>query len=167
MYGNQANYQAALIPHKVIAAFLFSGLVAASINYSQFMIIGRTSPLTFNIVGMFKIVLVIVLSYFYEAESSFSLIEIAGILLALSGTWIYGSYPDKQVLPVTAGAEEARGTDPEYKGLSSEDYDEEMSILPKVEPVEEKLKEEKETEAAVVSVRERASSSSSGETSFT
>jgi len=68
------------------------------INYSQFMIIGRTSPLTFNIVGMAKITFVLVLSYFFE-DASFSLIEVGGILLALSGTWLYGQYPDAKVAP--------------------------------------------------------------------
>ena len=61
------------------------------------MIIGRTSPLTFNIVGMAKIVFILVLSYFFE-DGSFSFIEIAGILLALSGTWLYGQHPDAKVV---------------------------------------------------------------------
>lgn len=92
------------------------------------MIIGRTSPLTFNIVGMAKIIFVILLSYFFE-NGSFSLIEVGGILLALSGTWVYGQYPDAK--PSAAAIVERRvsANVEEYKEVPK--YDEEMEMVAK------------------------------------
>lgn len=89
------------------------------------MIIGRTSPLTFNIVGMAKIIFVILLSYFLE-NGSFSLIEIGGILLALSGTWVYGQYPDAK--PSAAATVERRVSAGEAAGEYKEvpRYEDEM-----------------------------------------
>jgi len=110
----------ATIPTRVILAFLLSGLIAAAINYSQFMIIGRTSPLTFNIVGMAKISFILVLSYFFE-DAKFSFIEVGGILLALSGTWIYGQYPDAKKVELVV-EEQKRG---ETLGEDDEEVDEE------------------------------------------
>jgi len=94
------------------------------INYSQFMIIGRTSPLTFNIVGMAKITFVLVLSYFFE-DASFSFIEVGGILLALSGTWLYGQYPDAKAVPSVVVASPSEVGDVERY----HETDEEMSEL--------------------------------------
>jgi len=89
------------------------------------MIIGRTSPLTFNIVGMAKITFVLVLSYFFE-DASFSFIEVGGILLALSGTWLYGQHPDAKLMPVMVVASPSEVGDVErYR----EDFDEETSEL--------------------------------------
>jgi len=89
------------------------------------MIIGRTSPLTFNIVGMAKIIFILVLSYLFE-DGAFSLIEIAGILLALAGTWLYGQYPDAKVV---TPAEEVGSTSEVGDVERYREFDEEMAEL--------------------------------------
>jgi len=93
------------------------------------MIIGRTSPLTFNIVGMAKISFILVLSYFFE-DAKFSFIEVGGILLALSGTWIYGQYPDaKKVELVVEEQKRGPGLVEDGEGLDTDEEEAEQEAL--------------------------------------
>jgi len=146
----------ATIPTRVILAFLLSGLVAAAINYSQFMIIGRTSPLTFNIVGMAKISFILVLSYFFE-DAKFSFIEVGGILLALSGTWIYGQYPDvkKSELVVDSKSEEEQKWHASSAEYDEEEVEQEAFMGRKsMEDVDMQMQEKRKNSVMAVQVRE-------------
>ena len=68
--------------------WLLSGFVAALINLSQFLIIGSTSVLTFNIIGIVKTCLVLVLGWWAEGKV-IGLADIAGVLLAIAGSFAY------------------------------------------------------------------------------
>jgi len=69
-------------------AWLAGGIVAAMINLSQFLIIGSTSVLTFNIVGIVKTVAIIVLSWYVE-HREVGMNDILGVSLAIGGSFMY------------------------------------------------------------------------------
>lgn len=73
---------------KILATFIFSGLVAAGLNLSQFLIIGRTSAITFNVVSNTKSVVIIILGW-YSADQLPVLIDVVGVALALGGASAY------------------------------------------------------------------------------
>jgi hypothetical protein len=58
------------------------------INLSQFFIIGSTSVLTFNIVGIVKTVLIIVLSWVVEGKV-IGVHDTVGVALAMTGSFLY------------------------------------------------------------------------------
>jgi len=127
------------------------------------MIIGRTSPLTFNIVGMAKISFILVLSYFFE-DAKFSFIEVGGILLALSGTWIYGQYPDAKKVELVV---DSKSDADQKRDASSAEYDEEeveqeaLMGRRSAEDVEMQMQEKRKDSAMAVQVRECENSFSS------
>lgn len=90
-------------------AFILSGFVAAILNLSQFLIIGRTSALTFNIVSIAKLLLTVGLSPLFE-PTVFTVAQVGGIVVAVGGVWVYAndrsaaqqkSQVEKQVAVVT------------------------------------------------------------------
>ncbi|KAK9694750.1 hypothetical protein K7432_013295 [Basidiobolus ranarum] len=77
-----------------VSAILFTGLLAFLVNLSIFMIIGKTSPITYNVVGHFKTCLILVLGFFifnYPVD----IINISGIIIALIGIFSYSKYTMK------------------------------------------------------------------------
>jgi solute carrier family 35, member E3 len=71
-----------------VQLFIVSGFLAAGLNLSQFLIIGRTSALTFNIVSNVKNIVII--SYgWHQAHKAIGLLDIGGISLALGGAFMY------------------------------------------------------------------------------
>ncbi|KAF2490577.1 TPT-domain-containing protein [Lophium mytilinum] len=76
------------IPTDIILALCASGIMASLLNLSQFLIIGRTSALTFNVVGHLKTILILSFGW-YSDGTILSDKEIAGIVLALGGGWVY------------------------------------------------------------------------------
>ena len=127
------------------------------------MIIGRTSPLTFNIVGMAKISFILVLSYFFE-DAKFSFIEVGGILLALSGTWIYGQYPDvkKSELVVDSKSEEEQKWHASSAEYDEEEFEQEAFMGRKsMEDVDMQMQEKRKNSVMAVRVRECENSFSS------
>ncbi|KAF2756923.1 TPT-domain-containing protein [Pseudovirgaria hyperparasitica] len=68
-----------------------SGVMASMINLSQFLIISRTSALTFNIVGHVKTILILGLGWYTEKAMP-SEQEIIGIVLALWGGYAYSHF---------------------------------------------------------------------------
>jgi hypothetical protein len=128
------------------------------------MIIGRTSPLTFNIVGMAKITFILVLSYFLE-DAKFSLIEVGGILLALSGTWIYGQYPDAKKVELLVEERKSGTGDGEEDGDVDEEEAEQEALMGRKseEDVEMQMQEKRKDSAteSQVQVRECENSFSS------
>ena len=71
--------------------FLLSGLLAAGLNLSQFLIIGRTSALTFNIVSNIKNITIIALGW-YQTEKELSMADIGGVSLAIAGASAYSLF---------------------------------------------------------------------------
>ncbi|KAK5047195.1 hypothetical protein LTR84_006717 [Exophiala bonariae] len=77
-----------VVEPSILAAFIFSGILAAGLNLSQFLIIGRTSAVTFNVVSNAKNVIIIVLGW-YSVDQVPSYMDIMGVVLALSGAAVY------------------------------------------------------------------------------
>ncbi|SMQ49433.1 unnamed protein product [Zymoseptoria tritici ST99CH_3D1] len=77
-----------IIPANTLRFLFAGGIVASFINLSQFMIIGRTSALTFNIVSNIKMLSILSLGWYSEGKI-FTLVDVVGILLAFSGAWWY------------------------------------------------------------------------------
>ncbi|KAK7888490.1 hypothetical protein LTR67_008836 [Exophiala xenobiotica] len=76
------------IPSNVLYALFLSGLIASLLNLSQFSIIGRTSPLTFNVVSQVKTIAILGISWMSTGKQ-LSLLEITGVFMALGGAWAY------------------------------------------------------------------------------
>ncbi|KXT01903.1 hypothetical protein AC579_1615 [Pseudocercospora musae] len=79
---------AATIPAQTLMFLFGGGIVASFLNLSQFMIIGRTSALTFNIVSNVKMLVILALGWYGEGKV-FSAVDIVGVILALAGAWQY------------------------------------------------------------------------------
>jgi len=58
------------------------------INLTQFLIIGSTSVLTFNVVGIVKTVLTLVLAWWTESKA-IGLGDVCGVALAIGGSFAY------------------------------------------------------------------------------
>ncbi|KAI5361941.1 Putative sugar phosphate transporter domain-containing protein [Septoria linicola] len=76
------------IPRQTLGFLFGGGIVASFLNLSQFMIIGRTSALTFNIVSNVKMLAILALGWYSEGKV-FTALDIVGIVLALVGAWQY------------------------------------------------------------------------------
>ncbi|GAM89164.1 hypothetical protein ANO11243_072000 [Dothideomycetidae sp. 11243] len=77
-----------LINHDALIAFLVSGVLAAGLNLSQFLIIGRTSALTFNIVSNAKNIIIISYGWWQEGKA-IGVNDMLGVILALGGATVY------------------------------------------------------------------------------
>jgi len=62
--------------------------MAAIINLTQFLIIGSTSVLTFNVVGIVKTVITLMLAWWTESKV-IGYGDAAGVLLAIGGSFVY------------------------------------------------------------------------------
>jgi solute carrier family 35 protein E3 len=62
--------------------------VAAVINLTQFLIIGSTSVLSFNVVGIVKTVLTLILAWWTEGKVV-QFRDLLGVLLAVGGSFAY------------------------------------------------------------------------------
>ncbi|KXT05528.1 hypothetical protein AC578_3710 [Pseudocercospora eumusae] len=76
------------IPAQTLMFLFGGGIVASFLNLSQFMIIGRTSALTFNIVSNVKMLAILALGWYSEGKV-FSPVDTVGVILALAGAWQY------------------------------------------------------------------------------
>ncbi|KAF2091328.1 TPT-domain-containing protein [Saccharata proteae CBS 121410] len=76
------------IPTSIYWTLLASGIMASLLNLSQFLIISRTSALTFNVVGNLKTILILSFGWYSEGKIPTHR-ETAGVLLALGGGWLY------------------------------------------------------------------------------
>jgi len=78
----------AQIDPAIIKMFLLSGLGAAALNLSQFLIIGRTSALTFNIVSNAKNIIIISIGWL-QTGKILGMSDFLGVSLALGGAFTY------------------------------------------------------------------------------
>jgi len=76
------------VPTDILWSVCASGVMASMYNLSQFLIIGRTSALTFNIVSHLKTILILSIGWYSEGKI-LSPREWFGVLLALGGGWVY------------------------------------------------------------------------------
>ena len=76
------------VPTNILYSVFASGCMASLYNLSQFLIIGRTSALTFNIVSHIKTILILTIGWYSEGKI-LSRREMCGVLLALGGGWVY------------------------------------------------------------------------------
>ena len=72
----------------VLWALFSSGILASLLNLSQFLIIGRTSALTFNIVSNLKNIIIVSLGWYQEGRVP-TVQDTFGISLAVGGAWAY------------------------------------------------------------------------------
>ena len=82
------------IPSSALWTLFGSGVVASLLNLSQFLIIGRTSALTFNIVSNLKNIIILSLSWYQERRVP-TLQDTFGIMLAIGGAWAYSQLAQK------------------------------------------------------------------------
>ena len=76
------------VPNHVLWSAFGSGIMASMYNLSQFLIIGRTSALTFNIVSHLKTILILSMGWYSEGKI-LTMKEWLGVMLALGGGWVY------------------------------------------------------------------------------
>jgi solute carrier family 35 protein E3 len=83
------------IPSNVLLTLFASGLLAALLNLSQFLIIGRTSALTFNIVSNLKTIMIVSLSWWQEGRIP-TMQDSIGVAVALGGAYAYAQMSAKK-----------------------------------------------------------------------
>jgi solute carrier family 35 protein E3 len=77
-----------IVPTNIMFSVCASGVMASLYNLSQFLIIGRTSALTFNIVSHLKTIMILSIGWYSEGKILSSR-EWFGVALALGGGWVY------------------------------------------------------------------------------
>uniref|UniRef100_A0A5B6ZNF0 Sugar phosphate transporter domain-containing protein n=2 Tax=Davidia involucrata TaxID=16924 RepID=A0A5B6ZNF0_DAVIN len=76
---------------QVLAFIVLSCLISVSVNFSTFLVIGRTSPVTYQVLGHLKTCLVLAFGYVLLRDP-FSWRNILGILIAMVGMVLYSYY---------------------------------------------------------------------------
>ncbi|KNA15203.1 hypothetical protein SOVF_100440 [Spinacia oleracea] len=76
---------------QVLMFIIVSCLIAVSVNFSTFLVIGKTSPVTYQVLGHLKTCLVLAFGYIL-LHDPFSWRNILGILVALGGMILYSYY---------------------------------------------------------------------------
>lgn len=76
----------------ILQAFIvLSCLISISVNFSTFLVIGKTSPVTYQVLGHLKTCLVLAFGYVL-LHDPFSWRNIFGIMIALVGMVLYSYY---------------------------------------------------------------------------
>ena len=70
---------------------ILSCLISISVNFSTFLVIGKTSPVTYQVLGHLKTCLVLTFGYILLRDP-FSWRNILGILIAMIGMILYSYY---------------------------------------------------------------------------
>ncbi|KAF8243735.1 TPT-domain-containing protein [Wilcoxina mikolae CBS 423.85] len=73
---------------RVWVAIALSGVMAMVVNLTQFLIIGKTSAVTFNVASHLKTTIILVAGWVLRAKG-FIWIELLGILIAVAGAVVY------------------------------------------------------------------------------
>ncbi|XP_073031506.1 UDP-xylose transporter 2-like isoform X1 [Primulina eburnea] len=76
---------------RVLVFIVLSCLIAISVNFSTFLVIGKTSPVTYQVLGHLKTCLVLAFGYVLVGDP-FSWRNIFGILVAMVGMVLYSYY---------------------------------------------------------------------------
>ncbi|CAN1253156.1 UDP-xylose transporter 1 [Linum perenne] len=75
----------------VVIFIMMSCLIAVAVNFSTFMVIGKTSPVTYQVLGHLKTCLVLLLGYTL-LHDPFNMRNIVGILVAMGGMVLYSYF---------------------------------------------------------------------------
>ncbi|KAJ4970569.1 hypothetical protein NE237_003668 [Protea cynaroides] len=75
----------------VLAFIILSCLIAVSVNFSTFLVIGKTSPVTYQVLGHLKTCLVLTFGYTLLRDP-FTERNIIGILIAMLGMFLYSYF---------------------------------------------------------------------------
>ncbi|KAF8395234.1 hypothetical protein HHK36_019176 [Tetracentron sinense] len=75
----------------VLAFIIFSCLISVSVNFSTFLVIGKTSPVTYQVLGHLKTCLVLGFGYTL-LHDPFTQRNIIGILIAIFGMGLYSYF---------------------------------------------------------------------------
>lgn len=105
-----------------IGVILFSGVLAFLVNISIFLVIGKTSPVTYNVLGHFKLCVILSLGFLLLGDKMNMRIFL-GILLTLTGVFWYTQLKmnetakEKEDIKIRVEHEETReaGSDAEEK----------------------------------------------------
>eukprot|EP00668_Euglena_longa_P042950 GGOE01056872.1.p1 GENE.GGOE01056872.1~~GGOE01056872.1.p1 ORF type:complete len:342 (+),score=125.58 GGOE01056872.1:73-1098(+) len=103
----------------VVQMLLLSSFLALGVNFSQFLVLGRFSAVTFQIMGHLKTMLVLLLGWWLFG-GMVSSVQLVGMALALSGMFGYGwstNTPAKEVARKEDGSAEEE--DKERGGTTS------------------------------------------------
>ncbi|RLN17863.1 putative membrane protein [Panicum miliaceum] len=76
---------------EVVAFIVLSCSIAVCVNFSTFLVIGTTSPVTYQVLGHLKTCLVLSFGYIILRDP-FSARNVAGILIAIFGMGLYSYY---------------------------------------------------------------------------
>ncbi|CAA3028581.1 uncharacterized membrane At1g06890 [Olea europaea subsp. europaea] len=76
---------------QVLAFIVLSCLISVSVNFSTFLVIGKTSPVTYQVLGHLKTCLVLAFGYVL-LHDPFSWRNLLGILVAIVGMVLYSYY---------------------------------------------------------------------------
>ncbi|XP_039132126.1 UDP-xylose transporter 3-like [Dioscorea cayenensis subsp. rotundata] len=76
---------------QVLVFILLSCLISVSVNFSTFLVIGKTSPITYQVLGHLKTCLVLAFGYVLLSDP-FNWRNILGILIALFGMILYSYF---------------------------------------------------------------------------
>ncbi|KAL6503793.1 UDP-xylose transporter 2 [Orobanche gracilis] len=76
---------------RVVVFIVLSCLISISVNFSTFLVIGKTSPVTYQVLGHLKTCLVLAFGYFLLRDP-FNWRNIFGIMVALAGMILYSYY---------------------------------------------------------------------------
>ncbi|PNY10785.1 nucleotide/sugar transporter family protein [Trifolium pratense] len=94
-----------------IVFIVLSCLISISVNFSTFLVIGKTSPVTYQVLGHLKTCLVLAFGYTL-LQDPFSWRNIMGILLAMVGMILYSYYctleNQQKAIEAAAQASQAR-----------------------------------------------------------
>ncbi|KAF2300608.1 hypothetical protein GH714_014472 [Hevea brasiliensis] len=75
----------------VLAFIILSCLISVAVNFSTFMVIGKTSPVTYQVLGHLKTCLVLAFGYTL-LHDPFAVRNIIGILVAIFGMGLYSYF---------------------------------------------------------------------------
>ncbi|CAK9275288.1 unnamed protein product [Sphagnum jensenii] len=75
----------------VLFFIVLSCLISVSVNFSTFLVIGKTSPVTYQVLGHLKTCLVLAFGYIL-LKNPFSWRNVCGILVAVFGMMLYSYY---------------------------------------------------------------------------
>jgi len=96
-------------------AIFGSAILAFLVNLSTYIVIGTTSPLTYNMIGHSKLIIIIISSYLFFGERQ-SLIGIVGVMSAVIGIMAYAH------IRMAAAAVSDDHTSDDTEGVDSEKY---------------------------------------------
>ncbi|GJM85582.1 hypothetical protein PR202_ga02044 [Eleusine coracana subsp. coracana] len=100
----------------VVAFIILSCLIAVSVNFSTFLVIGTTSPVTYQVLGHLKTCLV--LSFGYTLlHDPFTMRNVLGILVAIFGMALYSYFSVREGKKKGAGGDALPVTDKETEPL--------------------------------------------------